>query len=325
MKVIHGLDALDPPLRQVVLTVGNFDGFHRAHRGLLEQAVALAHGSGSPAVVLTFEPHPLSVVAPQKTPARLTTLDQKLDLFRDAGADIVVVARSEPELLGLEADRFVEDILIRLFHPTHIVEGPSFGFGRGRKGTPELLANVAAPFNCKVHIVDPVRVAFEGKEEVMVSSSLVRRLIAAGNIHDASLCLARPYCLTGNIVKGEQRGRTIGFPTANLADIEQLVPGDGVYAGRAIVGEQAYSAAISIGRTPTFGEGDRQVEAHLLDFDADLYGRSIQIDFERRLRDQSAFASASDLTDQLHLDIQAVRNGQRQSAACESANEAQAL
>ena len=325
MKVVHGLDSLDPPLRQVVLTIGNFDGFHRAHRRLLDQAVVLAHSGGSPAAVLTFEPHPLTVVAPQKTLSRLTTIDQKLHLMRGAGADIVVVARSEPELLGLEADRFVEDILIRLFRPTHIVEGPSFGFGRGRKGTPKLLASVAAQFNCEVQIVDPVTLAFEDNKDVMVSSSLVRRLVAAGKIHDAALCLARPYCLTGNIVEGKQRGRTIGFPTANLANIEQLIPGDGVYAGRATVGEQAYSAAISIGRTPTFREGVRQVEAYLLDFAGDLYGRSIQIDFDRRLRDQRAFASASDLTDQLHLDVQAVRMGHRPSATCESANEPQAL
>lgn len=309
MKVIHGLESLDPPLRQVILTVGNFDGFHRAHRRLLEQAIAFAQAGGNPVVVLTFDPHPLSIVAPQHTPPRLTTTDQKLQLLREAGADVVVVARSEPKLLGTEADRFVEDILIRLFHPTHIVEGPSFGFGRGRKGTPELLASVAGRFECEVHIVDPVRLTLAGEKDIMVSSSLVRRLIAAGSVLDASLCLARPYCVTGKVAEGARRGRTIGFPTANLADIEQLVPGDGVYAGRALVGGQAYLAAISIGRTPTFGGGDRQVEAHLLDFDADIYGQSIQIDFERRLRDQCTFASASELTDQLHRDVEAVRTG----------------
>lgn len=236
-------------------------------------------------------------------------MTQKLDLLRDAGVDVVVVARSEPELLGTEADRFVEDILIRLFHPTHIVEGPSFGFGRGRKGTPELLARVAGKFECDVHIVDPVRLTLEGDQDVMVSSSLVRSLIATGKVLDASLCLGRPYCVTGRVAEGARRGRTIGFPTANLANIEQLVPGDGVYAGRAVVGERSYAAAISIGRTPTFGEGERQVEAHLLDFDTDIYGRSIQIEFERRLRDQCTFASATELTDQLRRDVEAVRAG----------------
>lgn len=314
MKVIHGLESLDPPLRQVVLTVGNFDGFHRAHRRLLEQATAFARAAGNPVVVLTFDPHPLSIVAPQKAPPRLTTTDQKLQLLRDAGADVAVVARSEPELMGIEADRFVEDILIRLFHPTHIVEGPSFGFGRGRKGTPELLTSVAGRFECKVHIVDPVRLALEDDKDAMVSSSLIRNLIAEGRMQDASLCLARPYCVTGVVAEGARRGRTIGFPTANVADIEQLLPGDGVYAGHALVDGQAHSAAISIGRTPTFGAGDRQVEAHLLDFDVDIYGRSIQIDFERRLRDQCTFSSASELTDQLRRDVEAVRTGSASAA-----------
>lgn len=309
MKVIHGLEALDPPLRRVVLTIGNFDGFHRAHRKLVEQAATLARKDGSPVVVLTFDPHPLTVVAPQHTPPRLTTVEQKLHLLKEAGADVVVVARSTPDLLGLEAGRFVEDVLIRLFHPTHIVEGPSFGFGRGRKGTPELLAEVAGRFECEVRIVDPIRLTLEGEHDVMVSSSLVRRLVAAGRIDDASFCLSRPYAVTGTVAEGARRGRTIGFPTANLADIEQLVPGDGVYAGRALVGDQSYAAAISVGRTPTFGRGDRQVEAHLLDFDTDIYGQSIQIDFERRLRDQCTFASATELTDQLRHDVEAVRSG----------------
>src|SRR3972149_1132546 len=153
MKIFHGLEALAPPLTHSVLTVGNFDGLHLAHRRLLSQASTLAAQTSAPAVGLTFGPHPMTVVAPAKTPPRLSLLDDKLHRFDIAGVDIAVVARSEPSLLTLDAERFVEDVLVRRFRPTHIVEGPSFGFGRGRKGTPDLLRRIAAPFGCRVQIV----------------------------------------------------------------------------------------------------------------------------------------------------------------------------
>lgn len=324
MKVLHGLQALDPPLRQVVLTVGNFDGFHRAHQRLLAQAGALGKASGDSVVVLTFEPHPLTVVAPGKAPARLSTVDEKLRLFADAGADVAVVARSEPSLMGIAAESFVEDILVRLFEPTHIVEGPSFGFGRGRKGSPELLQRVASRFGCEVHIVEPVMLTLEDGEDVMVSSSVIRNLLSDGRVHEASHCLARPYCLIGRVVAGDRRGRSIGFPTANLGDVVQLVPGDGVYAGRATLDDQSYAAAISIGHTPTFGEGERRVEAHLLDFDDDIYDRPIRLEFERRLRDQLTFASASELSDQLQRDVESVRTGADSPLECGSSDKARA-
>ena len=318
MKVLQGLEALDPPLKQVVLTIGNFDGFHRAHQRLLARARTLAGEGGHPLVVLTFEPHPLTIVAPDKAPARLATSDEKLRLLADAGADITVVARSEPKLLSQTAEQFVEDVLIRLFQPTHIVEGPSFGFGRGREGTPELLRRVASTFGVEVEIVEPVTLTLRDDEILMVSSSLIRSLIVNGRVDEASRCLARAYAVDGIVIEGDRRGRTIGFPTANLGDVQQLLPGDGVYAGRAMVDDRSCPAAISIGCTPTFGEGNRQLEAHLLDFDDDIYGRSIRLEFDRRLRDQCAFASAAELTEQLRRDVEAVRTGADSSAVCKA-------
>ncbi len=309
MKVVHGLEALDPPLAHSVLTVGNFDGVHRAHQQLLAQAGMFAADTGGPVVVLTFEPHPLTVVTPSKAPQRLSLPDEKLRRLADAGADITVVAKSDPSLLGLTAERFVEEVIVRRFHPTHIVEGPSFGFGRGRKGTPKLLRRVAARFGCDVHIVEPIMLQIDEGETLMISSSLIRRLLAEGKVRRAALCLVRPYTLIGEVVKGNRRGRTIGFPTVNIAVIDQLVPGEGVYAGRAVLGNDILMAAISIGHTPTFGGTEQQVEAHLLDFNGDLYGRPIRIEFERRLRDQRTFDSPETLIEQLHRDIEAVRGG----------------
>jgi len=310
VKVIYGLEAVDPPLTRSVLAVGNFDGVHRAHRGLLEQACAYATETGGPLVALTFEPHPLAIVAPTKCPPRLARLEDKLARLDDAGVQIAVVARSEPALLTLDADRFIEDVLIRRFHPTHIVEGPSFGFGRGRKGTPELLRRIAARFGCRVQIVDPVYMTLDDGEKRMVSSSLIRELLSQGRVREAALCLGYPYTLVGTVVRGAGRGKPLGFPTANLAIADQLIPGDGVYAGKAYTDGPSFPCAISIGPAATFGGTERHVETHLLGLDADLYGRTLRVEFDRFLRPQHRFDSPQDLIAQLRRDVHAVTNGE---------------
>lgn len=307
MDVFCGLETLEPPLSRSVLTIGNFDGVHRAHQQIIAQAGLFAANTGGRVAVLTFEPHPLTVVAPTKAPARLMPLEEKLRCIAAAGADVAVVARSDPALLGLEAERFVEEVIRRRFAPTHIVEGPSFGFGRGRRGTAELLRALAAGFGCEVHIVSPVTVQVDEGETLLVSSSLIRGLIRDGKVRRAAMCLGRPYALFGEVVHGEHRGRTLSFPTANLAVAEQLIPGDGVYAGWAVTDAGRFASAISIGMTPTFGGGARRVEAHLLGFDGDLYGRPMRLEFDRPLRGQRAFESGAALRAQLERDVVAVR------------------
>ncbi len=308
MRVLRGLDALDPPLQRSVLTIGNFDGVHLGHQQLLAQAGLLAANADDPVVVLTFEPHPLTIVAPHKAPPRLTSVEEKSRLLLAAGADLVVEAVSEPGLLGLEPERFVEEIILARFHPSHIVEGPSFGFGKGRRGTPELLRNMGRRLGFEVHILQPVSLEVDRGETVLVSSSLVRRLLIEGKVHRAALCLGRPYAVVGEVVRGHERGRRIGFPTANVAVEGTLVPGDGVYSARAVVDGATHLAAVSIGVTPTFGDGRRQVEAHLLDYAGDLYGRTIRLEFSRHLRPQCKFESVAALIRQLELDVGAVRS-----------------
>ena len=265
-------------------------------------------------MVLTFEPHPLTIVAPGKAPRRLSQPEEKLRLLAEAGVDITVVAHSEPHLLGLDADQFVEEIIIQQFRPTHIVEGPSFGFGRGRKGTPELLRRVATRFDCDVHIVKPVRLRIDDDETALVSSSLIRRLLTEAKVRSAALCLGRPYALIGEVVHGDGRGQAIGFPTANVDVVDQLIPREGVYAGHAAVGDEVRQCAISIGHPPTFGGTTQRVEAHLLDLDdVDLYGQSMRIEFERLLREQHVFGSPEALVDQVRRDVEAVRTGAERS------------
>jgi len=307
LRVVHDLENLTPPLSRSVLTIGNFDGVHRAHQQLLAQAGLFAANTGGPVTVLTFEPHPLTIVAPHKAPPLLSTPDEKLRLLAEAGAEITVVARSDAALLSLEAERFVRDIIRKKFQPTHIVEGPSFGFGRGRRGNAELLRRLAAEFDCEVHIVQPITLQIDEGDTMLVSSSLIRRLIAEGEVRRAALCLGRPYALIGVVVEGERRGRTLGFPTVNMGRIEQLVPRHGVYAGRAMIDSQIHAAAISIGQSPTFAGQVERVEAHLLDFDDEVYGRPVRLEFHRFLRDQHKFESATLLVEQLRADVRAVR------------------
>jgi riboflavin kinase/FMN adenylyltransferase len=266
-------------------------------------------------VVLTFEPHPLSVVAPAKAPLQLMPVDERLHRLAEAGADVAIVARADRDLLSRTAEEFVALIVDRL-RPKHIVEGASFGFGRGRSGTPETLRELGPGYGFEVCVVEPVTVEIEGRTEA-VSSSLVRKLLAEGRAEAAATGLGRPHAVFGEVVSGAHRGADLGFPTANLAVSGQLVPADGVYAGSARLGlpgqllDPPYAAAISVGTTPTFtsdSDGSAsQIEAHLLDADLSLYGKTIRLEFGKWLRLQRKFDSPAALSEQISRDVEAVR------------------
>ncbi len=307
MQVIRGQDFERLELPASVLTIGNFDGVHRGHRQIIAQAGLLAADRNIPVVVLTFEPHPLGVVGSRQSPPRLTLPDEKTAQLIRAGADITVVADSTPALLGLTPEDFIDRVVVPRFHPTHVVEGASFGFGRGRKGTTGLLGQLGRTRGFETFVVEPVRLQVECHETVLVSSSLIRKLLQDGWVHRAELCLGRPYTLVGTVGTGAQRGAGLGFPTANIECAGQLVPGEGVYSGKANLGHEAYPAAVSIGTAPTFGGTVRCVEAHLLDFDGDLRSRPIRLDFHRPLRAQRKFASKEDLIEQITQDVAQVR------------------
>ncbi|MEK6677438.1 MAG: bifunctional riboflavin kinase/FAD synthetase [Planctomycetota bacterium] len=306
-RIVYGIGNVEELPHRCALAIGNFDGVHLAHKSLIEVGRRWADAIKAPLVVLTFEPHPMTIVAPSRVPEALTPLPEKLRLLELAGADCIVVAKSEPALMNLTAEEFVDQIVRQKFHPQHIVEGPTFGFGRGRTGNPQILTQLAAKFNCQVHIVDPVSVSLDGVDCIPVSSSIVRKLLTAGKVEQAATCLARPYALFGRVIRGAGRGRNLGFPTANINPVNQLVPGHGVYAGQATLKGESYRCAISIGQTPTFDGTRRQIEAHLLDFHDDIYDQDIRVEFLRFLRPQQKFASAEALMDQLRMDVQNAR------------------
>jgi riboflavin kinase/FMN adenylyltransferase len=276
------------------VTVGNFDGAHRGHAVLVQTL----RTTRRPAVVVTFDPHPLALLRPEAMPPLLTTPYDRAQLLHDLGADHVLLLRTTPELLQLDAQAFFRGLMLERLAARAVVEGPNFRFGRNREGDNERLAQW-----CRVANIPFETVALQQIDGVEVSSSLIRRALQEGRIPQANAALGRPYVLRGVVGTGAQRGRTLGFPTANLEQVQTLIPAEGVYAARVL----GHAAAVHIGPNPTFGEGAKKIEAHLIDFDGDLYGKEISIAFLAWLRPIRRFGSAEELRLQLQHDIATAR------------------
>lgn len=307
MTDLEGLDGLGSLPPGCVLSIGNFDGVHRGHQEILEMARRLKADFGVPATaIVTFEPHPLTSLRPHLAPPRLTGLARKRQLLESGGADALVVLPPSAQVLDLTAEQFWQIVRDRV-RPGHLIEGSSFTFGKNRGGTIQTLRRWSGESGVQLHVVEPVVVPLLDLSIVPVSSSLIRWLLARGRVRDAAICLGRPYEVEGRVVAGAQRGRKIGVPTANLRCNEQLVPADGVYAGRCAVDGTAYAAAISIGTNPTFGDNPRTVEAHLIDFAGDLYDRSLRIELVDWQREQEVFKSVEALQSQIARDIAQTR------------------
>jgi riboflavin kinase/FMN adenylyltransferase len=303
MNVREGIEGLRGLPSGAVLSVGNFDGIHLGHRRLLELAMKLRADAGGGVAVVTFEPHPLTVLRPQLAPPRLTAPAVKRKLLEDAGVDEYVVLPPRPEVLNLSAEDFWA-ILRDQVRPAHMIEGRTFNFGKGRGGNIDRLREWASQSDVKLHVFDPVTVPLLDLSVVPVSSSLIRWLLAWGRVRDAAICLGRAYSLRGKVIKGFQRGRKIGIPTANLAcEDDQLIPMDGVYVGRCAVAGKTYPAAVSIGNQPTFEQQRHQVEAHLFGFEGDLYDATIELELIDWIREHRKFAGIDALKAQLARDI----------------------
>jgi riboflavin kinase / FMN adenylyltransferase len=302
VKLFHDLDTLPTTLRSGAVTIGNFDGVHLGHARIVERLVARARQVGGPAVVFTFDPHPVRLLRPEAAPPPLTWTDRKADLLAGLGVDAVLAYPTDEALLALQPEEFFAQVIRRRLDARSLVEGPNFRFGRGRTGTIDLLGKLAADASILVEVVEPVVVAGE-----IVSSSRVRRLLADGQVGQARQLLTEPYRVRGMVVHGAGRGAKIGFATANVDAIDTILPGGGVYAGRALVDDRLWPAAINIGPSPTFGEPMPKVEAHLLGWHDPLYGRPIELDFLERLRGVERFADVDALRTQLARDVAATQ------------------
>ena len=307
MKRVDGLTEFQPPPGGIVLTIGNFDGVHLGHQRLIETAEAAAGEIEAPVVAMTFEPHPLAILAPQRAPPRLTTLHERLDLLAEAGVDTTILIHTDRDLLSIAADDFLA-LLARTCRPRVIVEGPTFNFGRGRAGSLVTLQEHAARLGYRPVIVEELY----GRElggNPPINSSTIREAISDGRVSDAAAMLGRPYRITGIVGAGDGRGAAMGFPTANLESIPHLLPAHAVYAAAAQLSDGSiHPAAVNIGPQPTFDQISARVEAFVLDFDgSSLRGKSIGLHLLSRLRGQVKFASVEALIAQLNDDVRRVR------------------
>jgi riboflavin kinase / FMN adenylyltransferase len=306
MELYGGLKEFVPPSGGAVLTIGNFDGVHRGHARLVDTARAVAERLSATVVALTFHPHPLAILAPERAPAPLTTLAEKLVLLERLGVARCIVQRVEPAFLAQEATDFLASLVAHC-RPRALVEGPDFNFGRGRSGTIATLAEHGASWGYELHVVPAVHCA-ELSTNPTISSSSIRQALREGRVAEANTMLGRPYRIVGRVGGGDGRGARLGFPTANLDGIVQLLPQEAVYAAVAQLADGTlHLAAVNIGPQPTFSQMRSRVEAHVLDYRGDLRSQAVGLHFVVRLREQRKFAGVEELIAQLRRDVAATR------------------
>ena len=304
MDVIHFPEDVRPARwSHPVLALGNFDGVHRGHRKILDRVQRVASERGATSVVMTFDPHPPRVVRPDKAPALLMTKEQKLQAIADAGVQGAAIVRFTPELSRWDPETFVRTVLVDWLRVAEVWVGANFLFGHDRAGNFSLLRALGSRYSFKAEKIDPVRY-----KDFVVSSTRIRRLVSEGRLDEAGALLGHQYFLDGTVVRGDQRGRTIGFPTANLCTDNELLPPHGVYATTTRIGEIVHPSVTNIGTRPTVDQSGRAtIETHIFNLDRDLYGASIRVGFVQRLRDERAFESLDLLRAQIEADCYRAR------------------
>ena len=299
MQFIEDLNAIEKPLINPVLTIGNFDGVHRGHLALFEKVKERAGAIRGCSAVMTFEPHPIRVMKPGNGPPLITPTRQKVELIGRAGIDVLFCLPFTREFADISAEDFVKNILIARIGVKELVVGYDYAFGRNREGNIPLLKALGEKLGFMVHLVGPIHV-----DQVPVSSTSIRRLIREGRLAEAKTLLGRDYQVEGTVVRGHNRGgRLLGFPTANLNPQDELLPRTGVYAVLVLINGRTYTGVTNVGYNPTFLDKALSVETHILDFSKDIVGEKIKLTFLHRLRGEKVFKSVTDLTDQISQDI----------------------
>lgn len=299
MNIIYDLKQLERPLTNAVLTIGNFDGVHKGHIAIFEKVKEKAKAIGGQSAVMTFEPHPIKVMKPGNGPALITPINQKLSLIWNAGVDFIFCIRFTHQFSSISAHDFVQDILVDKIGIKEVIVGYDYTFGHKRQGNITILREMGVKLGFLVHVMEPVHI-----DRALVSSTSIRKLIQEGNLLEAKKFLGRDYQVCGTVIKGKNRGgKLLGFPTANLNLIDELIPKKGVYAVTVVINEKIYEGVTNIGYNPTFGNNALSVETHLLDFSEDILGKTIKVNFLQRLRDEKSFKTFQELSDQIAQDI----------------------
>jgi len=302
MKVISSLENIKEPFAYAVITVGNFDGVHIGHQGLLKEVKKRADKMSGTSIVLTFEPHPLKVLKEKKIPL-ITPFERKIELIEKLGIDVVICLPFTREFSKVSAREFVEEILLKKIGMKEIVVGYDYTFGHKREGNIDLLKKLGDELGFKVCILGPILV-----DNMIVSSTRIRNLIMEGELEKVKILLNRYYQVSGEVIAGHDRGgRLLGFPTANLKLVNEVFPKNGVYVVEVIYNNKVYGGVTNIGFKPTFGNDALSVETHILDFDQNIYGKKIKLNFIKRLRNEKRFSSIEALAAQIKRDIEEAR------------------
>ena len=309
MEIIYGIDQLKSPIKNAVVTLGNFDGVHLGHQRIFQRVKEEAKRFNGQGVIITFEPHPLKVLSPERCPPLLTPLKKKMLLLEKSGIDVVLCIEFSRSFSEISPSEFVQDILIEKVGARKVIVGYNYHFGKGKGGDVKTLRKLCDPYGVEVEVVDALSV-----NQTTVSSSKIRELIREGHVEDASKLLGRDYPIIGKVVAGAKRGHALGFPTANLEISDELYPRPGVYAVEVVWNQRTLNGVANVGFNPTFTsrEGDRgsfSLEVYILDFNEDIYGDEIQVRFKRRIRDEVRFDSPAKLTEQIQKDVEWAMKG----------------
>ena len=299
MRIIRSIKSCCEKFPAPVLTLGNFDGVHLGHQAIFQKVVERAREIKGTSIAFTFEPHPLKVLAPERSPKLLNTFHGKMKLLEHAGIQVAVCAEFDRAFADQHPEEFARRILVEGLGVREVYVGYDYAFGRGREGSIASLQEMGTRYGFSVGVVDAVQV-----NGTVVSSSRVRDLVTEGRVEDAPRYLGRYYHIEGNVVHGASRGHTLGFPTANIQTTNELLPAYGVYAVRSHMGGRTIDGVAAIGVRPTFGDGPVSIEVFLFDFDGDLYGKHVEVLFIKRLRGEVKFPDADALVGQMHKDVE---------------------
>ena len=302
MQVYQQIDDAGLSPAASVVTMGNFDGIHLGHQALVLRSLEEARRRNVTSVVLTFDPHPLKVLAPARAPRLILSPEDKIELLQDLGVDVVINQRFDASFASLDAEEFVRRFIFNRLKAKRIWVGRDLRFGHDRKGDVEQLVLWGQELGFEVGIVDPILV-----NGVRVSSSQIRQAIEAGRVDEARSSLGRYHFISGTVVEGNRRGRDLGFPTANIASRTEVIPSDGIYATLFHIGQEPRLSVSSIGVNPTFGAGPRTVESYILNFDREIYGTKIKLAFVKKIREEKKFADVASLIAQIQEDVRSAR------------------
>ncbi len=302
MILITDLKNVQKKFENSVLTLGNFDGLHLGHQELVKMIIRRAREIGALSMVVTFRPHPLKVLAPEKCPPLISIYEEKIKLFERLGIDVLVKIPFTLEFAAMAPEDFVRDVLCGTLGAKEIFVGYNYRFGRGREGDIRTLISLGKKYGFAVREIE--QIAVDGE---VISSTKIRTLLREGDVEHAAKLLGRTYAITGIVVKGDGRGKGLGFPTANIAPKHSIIPADGVYAVRLVVRERAYDGIANIGMRPTFNKKVLAIEVHVFDFNEDLYGEDISLYFIRKIREEKKFKGPEALVAQIKTDIEVAK------------------